>query len=204
MARVRIKICGITSAEDALLAAAAGADALGFVFVPGSPRYIAPEEAWAVVSGLPPLVSSVGVFVNPSLETFSDIEELCPTVYSQLQGAENERLVRECGPSVIKGVRGDAASIRAEALRWDEVEEVDGILVDAGPEPDWAALGQTLAGLRKPVFLGGGLTPENVREAIERVHPYAVDVAAGVESEPGVKDPGLVERFCERVRQSGG
>jgi phosphoribosylanthranilate isomerase len=203
MARVRIKVCGITSSEDALLAAGAGADALGFVFVPGSPRYIAPEEAWAIVSGLPPLVSSVGVFVNPSLETFSDIEELCPTVYSQLQGSENERLVRDCGPSVIKGVRGDAASVGDEALRWDEVEEVDGILVDAGAEPDFAALGEALAGLRTPVFLGG-LTPENVREAIERVHPYAVDVSAGVESEPGKKDGARLELFCRRVREAAG
>jgi phosphoribosylanthranilate isomerase len=204
MGRVRIKVCGITSAEDALLAAEAGADALGFVFVPGSPRYVAPEEAWAVVSGLPPLVSSIGVFVNPSLETFSDIEELCPTVYSQLQGAENERLVRDCGPGVIKGVRGDPASIRAEGLRWDDVDEVDAILVDAGAAPDWTALGEALAGLRKPVFLGGALTVENVREAIERVRPYAVDVAAGVEREPGKKDPDLVGVFCERVRQAGG
>jgi phosphoribosylanthranilate isomerase len=204
MARVRIKVCGITSAADALAASRAGADALGFVFVPGSPRYIAPEDAWAIVSGLPPLVSSVGVFVNPSLDTFSDIEELCPTVYSQFQGAENERLVRECGPGIIKGVRGDAAAMGADASRWDDVEEVDAILVDAAPGTDWGALGEALGGLRKPLFLGGGLTPDNVREAIERVHPYAVDVSAGVESEPGKKDPHLLGLFCERVRQAGG
>jgi phosphoribosylanthranilate isomerase len=92
--------------------------------------------------------------------------------------------------------------VRDEALRWDDVEEVDAVLVEAGAEPDFAALGEALAELRKPVFLGG-LTPENVREAIEKVRPYAVDVAAGVEGEPGKKDPAKVRAFVAAARKAG-
>jgi phosphoribosylanthranilate isomerase len=205
MPRTRIKICGIRDAEMARVAADAGADAVGFVFVQTSPRYIEPGQAWKIIGTLPPLVSSVGVFVNASLDTFSDIEELCPATYSQLQGSEPERLVKECGPGVIKAVRFDESTIRQELERWGAIEEVDAVLIDgsAGGEGaafDWSRLREPMQGIGKPVFLAGGLTPANVGEAIRAAGPYAVDVSSGVEREKGVKDPALIEAFCRAVQ----
>jgi phosphoribosylanthranilate isomerase len=207
MPRTRVKICGIRSQDMALAAADAGADAVGFVFVPSSARYIAPEEAWSIIGALPPLVSSVGVFVNASIETFSDIEELCPTTFSQLQGNEQERLVRECGPGVFKAIRFDAATIRADLERWDAIGEVDAILIDGsaggeGTSFDWTQLRESMEGIAKPIILAGGLTPQNVGEAIRAVRPYAVDVSSGVEREKGVKDPALIEAFCRAVQEA--
>lgn len=203
--RTRIKICGIRTAEIADAAVDAGADALGFVFVRSSPRFIEPAEAWGIIGGLPPLVGTVGVFVNAPIDAFSDIEEQCPTAYSQLQGNEDIPLVRQCGPGVIKAIRYDAATIGEDLARWDGIDEVDAILVDGsaggqGAAFDWSALTPRLAGLSKPVILAGGLNPANVADAIRAVHPFAVDVSSGVERERGVKEPGLIEAFCEAVR----
>jgi phosphoribosylanthranilate isomerase len=204
MARTRIKICGIRTYDDAMAAAIAGADAVGFNFVRGSARFIEPTEAWKIVSNLPPLVSSVGVFANASLDTFSDIEEICPTAYSQLSGSENETLVRECGPNVIKAVRYDAATVEKELARWDRLDEVDAILLElpvllpAGEE--LAALVAATRSLDKPLFLGGHLTPENVSDLVHTFRPWAVDLTAGVEREPGVKDPALLESMCRAVQ----
>lgn len=202
--RTRIKICGIRDADTALAAAEAGADAVGFVFVRSSPRYIAPESAFEIMSGLPPMVSSVGVFMNHSLDAFIDIEEACPTTLSQLHGNENEPLVRQCGPGILRAIRFDPSTIAADLARWDAIEEVDAILVDGaapgqGESFDWPALAALLEPVSKPIFLAGGLTPDNVVEAIRIVRPYGVDVSSGVEKEKGVKDAGLIEAFCKAV-----
>lgn len=213
MARTRIKICGVRDFETAVSCAECGADAVGFVFVPSSPRYIDPEEAFEIMGALPPLVSTVGVFMNAPLDAFLDIEEQCPTVYSQLHGNEDETLARQCGPGVIKAVKFEAATIAAELARWDAIPEVDAILVDA-PTPgegvafEWSRLAQAIenveGALSKPIFLAGGLTPENVREAVRVVRPYAVDVSSGVERERGIKDPERIAAFCEAVRSADG
>ena len=205
--RTRIKICGVRSAEIARAAIDAGADAVGFVFVRASPRAIEPERAAEIMARLPPFAATVGVFVNISVDTFCDVEEACPTNYSQLQGSEDEKTVRACGPGVIRAVRYDAATIDAELARWDAVAEVDAILVDgsaggAGEAFDWSALTPRLAAVRKPVFLAGGLTPRNVGDAIRAVRPYAVDVSSGVEQERGVKDPAMIGAFCRAVREA--
>lgn len=178
----------------------AGADSLGFVFVPTSARYITPEDAWEIVSALPPMVTSVGVFVNASVDTFCDIEEVCPTNYAQLAGAEPERVVRECGPGVIRTVRYDSGAIGSDLERWNAVEEVDAILIDAPPELDWATLIPHLEAINKPIILAGGLTPSNVGDAIRALRPFGVNVSDGVERERGVKDAGLIEAFCAAVR----
>lgn len=205
MARTRIKICGIRTYEEALAAGEAGADAVGLNFIRGSSRFVEPAEAWKIVSNLPPLVSSVGIFANASLDTFSDIEEVCPTAYSQLQGTEVETLVSECGPNAIKGIRFDE-NIERELQRWDRLAEVDAILIELpvvvpGPE-QLAELARQIAAIAKPVFLGGSLTPENVGAVVRAVHPYGVDVTSGVEKEPGVKDVGLIQAFCRAVQQA--
>lgn len=203
----RIKICGIRD-EDALFAAAdAGADAVGFVFAPKSLRAIDPEDAWELVGMLPPFVASVGLFVNADLDTFTEIEEACPTGISQLHGDEREDLVRQCGPGVIKAVRFHPDTIVRDLQRWNAVDEVDAILIDgsAGGEGttfDWGALAGVKHHTGKPIILAGGLTPANVGEAIRAVRPFAVDVSSGVESSPGIKDPALIAQFCKAVRQA--
>jgi phosphoribosylanthranilate isomerase len=205
MGRTRIKICGIRDSENAMVAAQAGADAIGFMFYRESPRHIEPEDAREIMDILPPMISTVGVFVNPSIEKFCDCEETCPTNYVQLHGQEDEELVRQCGPWLLRAVRYDPATIRTELERWDEIDEVDAILVDGslggqGVALDWKGLAEAMEGIKTPVYLAGGLTPENVGEAISVVRPYGVDVSSGVEKERGVKDPALIRAFCEAVR----
>jgi phosphoribosylanthranilate isomerase len=204
--RTRIKICGIRTLEAANWAIDAGADAIGFVFVRTSVRHIEPDDAAEIMCQLPPMVTSVGVFMNASVDTFCDIEEVCPTNYAQLQGAEDEATVKACSPA-IRGFRYDAATIRRDLERWDTLDEVEAILVDGstggeGTAFDWAGLANAAEGIDKPLILAGGLTPKNVGDAIRAVHPFAVDVSSGVESERGEKDADLIERFCDAVREA--
>lgn len=207
MPRTRIKICGIKDEEGLFAASDAGADAVGFVFHPSSRRYIDPEEAFELIAFLPPFVSSVGLFVNADVDTFSTIEEDCPTTFSQLHGEEREDVVRQCGPGVIKAVKFDPLTIARELERWDKVDEVDSILVDGsaggeGTSFDWSALAASKGKTTKPLIVAGGLTAANVGEVIKVLRPFAVDVSSGVESEPGVKDRGLIEEFCKAVRRA--
>jgi phosphoribosylanthranilate isomerase len=203
--RTRIKVCGVRDLETALAALGAGADTLGFVFVKGSPRFIAPESAWGIIRELPPMHTTVGLTAGASVESFSRIERACPTDYGQLHGDESEEVVRACGPRVIKAVRFDAATIGAELRRWGAVAEVDAILVDGsaggmGERFDWSALAAVSGECVKPIVLAGGLTATNVGGAIRAVRPWAVDVSSGVERERGVKDAGMIREFCAAVR----
>lgn len=207
MDRTRIKICGITSEEAGAAAVEAGADALGFVFVRDTPRFVEPARAFEIMGSLPPLVGTVGVFRDASLDEFIEIEQACPTDWSQLHGNESENLVQDCGPRVIRGIRFHAETIARDLARWGAIEEVDAILVDGssggeGAAFDWAALVEPMRRITKPVILAGGLTPENVGEAIRACRPYGVDVSSGVESAPGVKDPARVRAFCRAVREA--
>lgn len=207
MDRTRIKVCGITSAKAAAAAVEAGADVLGFVFVPGTPRYVEPEAAFAIMATLPPMVGTVGVFRDATLEQFIETEQVCPTDWSQLHGGEPERLVRDCGPRVIRGFRFAPGTIAAELARWDAIEEVEAILVDgsAGGEGEsfgWAALVDPMRAITTPVIIAGGLHAGNVGEAIRACRPYAVDVSSGVESAPGVKDAERLRAFCRAVREA--
>jgi len=206
MARTRIKICGILDEDILAAAVASGADAVGFNFVKSSVRYIDPDEADRLTQMLPPLVVGVGIFADPSYEAFCDIEEQCPFLaFNQLHGSEGLKTVKQCGPDVIKAVRFDPTTIGAELLQWAKVEEVAAVLIDGGAGGegktlDWERVAEALVDNQLPVFLAGGLTPDNVGEAIRLVRPYAVDVASGVESERGVKDADLIEAFCRAVR----
>lgn len=207
MPRTRIKVCGIRDLDAALAAAEAGADVVGFVFVRGTPRYVPPDEAFEIMSCLPPMVGSVAVLRDASLDEFLEIEQQCPTAWTQLHGNEPESLVRDCGPGVIRAVRFRAEAVERDLRRWDAVEEVDAILVDgsaggAGEAFDWHALAPLIRAVSKPIIIAGGLTPENVGEAIGACRPYAVDVSSGVESSPGVKDHAKIAAFCEAVRRA--
>jgi phosphoribosylanthranilate isomerase len=205
MARTRIKVCGIKTIDAAMAAVDAGADAVGFMFVRSSVRAIDPEEAADIMWALPPMVTTVGVFMNASVDTFADIEEVCPTHYAQLHGNEDEATVKACGPA-IKSIRFDAATIQEEFERWTAIDEVDAVLVDMfiRPDsgPDWSGLAAATENLRLPLVISGDLTPDNVGEAIRVLRPFAVDVSAGVEAERGIKDAGLIDKFCRAVREA--
>jgi len=295
--RTRIKICGVTGVDAARVAADSGADAVGLVFASSSPRRITPETGAEILFSLPPMVSGVALLVDPTLDEFIEIEESCPAHLTQLHGSEPVKLVEQCGPGVIKSVRFDPGTVDDQLRLWDEIDEVDAILVDGstgglgvtldwralrealdriqpvtpiilaeescpahltqlhGSEPvklveqcgpgviksvrfdpatiddqlrrwdeidevdailvdgstgglgvtlDWRALREALDRIQPvtPIILAGGLTPENVGEAIGVVRPFAVDVSSGVESEPGVKDPSLIRAFCRAVQEA--
>jgi phosphoribosylanthranilate isomerase len=207
MDRTRIKVCGITSLDSAWAAVEAGADVLGFVFVPESPRCIEPDDAFEIVSALPPMVGTVAVFRDATLDRFCEVEQFCPTEWSQLHGHEPEGLVRDCGPRLIRGIRFSPGTIAAELARWHALEEVEAILVDgsAGGEGgafDWGALVEPMGSIATPVIIAGGLHAGNVGEAIRACRPYAVDVSSGVESSPGVKDAAKIREFCRAVREA--
>ena len=204
--RTRIKVCGIRDLDAALAAAHAGADALGFIFVDDSPRSIAPEAASEIMWALPPLVDTVGVCRDLTVDAFSDLEQRCPTSLSQLHGAERDDVVAACGPNLIKAFRLDPATIDRQLERWANLPEVDAVLIDGsdggqGEQFDWDRLVPHVRDYPKPIFLAGGLDPDNVEHAIRTVRPYAVDVSSGVEHAPGVKDHDKIRAFCAAVRR---
>ncbi len=207
-ARTRVKVCGITNPDDAAAAVAGGADAIGFVFVEGTPRYIEPEEAASIMHALPPFVSAVGVVRDLDVDGFCEIEQRCPCPLMQLHGKETEKTVAMCGPGVMKAFRYDDATIRTQLDRWSNVDEVDALLIDGsdggeGRAFDWDALGVLTDGYdAKPIVVAGGLGPENVGDAIRRLRPYAVDVSSGVEAEPGRKDHARLAAFMDAVRRA--
>lgn len=200
---VRIKICGITSVEDAILAADLGADALGFMFYRGSKRYIPPETARDIINRLPPFIVTVGVFVNQKLDEIRYLKEKVGFDIVQLHGDESPEFCRELGERVIKAIR------IKESVNSKEVESYPSraILFDTYSQKGYGGTGESfrwevLRELKttKKVILSGGLTPENVSEAIKIVKPYAVDVSTGVEERPAKKDPEKLKKFIEAVR----
>lgn len=205
-ARTRIKVCGIRSYELALAAIDAGADAIGFVFVRNSPRFIEPTEAAEIMANLPPFVATVGVFEDQSIEEFLDIEEACPTTYTQLDGSEPERFVRQVGPDVIRSIRFDPEATPQALLNWDAVDEVGAIRIDAtqgdaSAKFDWAQLPPMLDDVAKPIVLAGGLGSTTIGDAIRVVRPYAVDVITGGDEDPGRFEEVLAE-ICHAARRA--
>ncbi|MFO0872664.1 MAG: phosphoribosylanthranilate isomerase [Phycisphaerales bacterium] len=199
-ARVRIKICGVRTAEIVQVAAEAGADAVGFVLAPGSPRRIDAETAVDLAATLPPWVAPVAVFAD------AEVDEMLgawPHDWIQLHGREADVHPALARRSVVKAVPitvGDE-----ELLRWDAHPRVRALLVDApragaGETFDLAPLVRVRARLGKPLIVAGGLTPRNVARIIREVHPWAVDVSSGVESSRGTKDASLIREFCDAVR----
>lgn len=209
MSRVRVKVCGITSAADAQLAAVAGADAIGFVFA-ASPRQISPEKAREIRRGLPPFVSAIGVFVNESPERVLGIAREVGLSAVQLHGDETNADVAAIARflPVIKALR---VRDRESVIASSSYPDAQSYLFDAYTPSAYGGTGKSfnwdlLAPEKeliptRPWVLAGGLTPENVEEAIRRCRPYAVDVSSGVEASPGVKAPEKVREFIRRVRR---
>jgi phosphoribosylanthranilate isomerase len=200
---VRVKICGITTVEDALLAVEAGADALGFVFHDKSPRSISPENARAVIKALPPFVQIVGLFVNAPIETVNEVINFCRLDLAQLHGDESPEYCEQVSRRVIKAFRiKDRSSLDQLACF-----RVAGYLLDAWMPSAYGGTGHSFnwelaveAKRYGTIILAGGLTPENVRQAVTQVAPYGVDVSSGVECAPGRKDPEKVREFVKRAK----
>ncbi len=210
----RIKICGITHRPDAFVAAALGADAIGLNFFEGSPRYLPPSLAGNVAAAIPRGVAKVGVFVNPTAEEVNRLAERLRLDFIQLAGDEPPELIAQlAGRPVIKSFRFGAEGIGPlldfldEAARHGALPAA--VLIDSsapgqfggsGVTADWRRLGGELERIRSRamhVILAGGLTPENITEAIAIVKPAAVDVASGIEYAPGRKDASRVNQFVE-------
>ncbi len=204
---VKVKVCGITRVDDALLASDLGASAVGFVFWPRSPRYLEPTKAQAIAARLPGDVAPVGVFVDPSAVEVRQVVEEVGLAAVQLHGDEPPAFCRELPYRVIKAVGVDgAAATRAAA---EAVPEEATVLLDArdperrggtGRVVDWKIAAGVAAGRR--VFLAGGLGPANAGAAIRAVRPYGLDVSSGVESAPGSKDPALLRAFFDEVARA--
>ena len=196
-----VKICGITSEEDALLAVAMGADAVGFNFVPSSPRFLAVSRAADIVKRLPPEILTVGIFRDEAKERVVELTNHAGLRAAQLHGHESEhdsRWVRERVPVVIKVFPGGDPTLARAASFGADIVMIDSESPGSGRVFDWSLAEGAPSGVR--VLLAGGLTPDNVAEAIDRVRPWGVDVATGVESAPGVKDPTLVRRFVTAAK----
>ena len=203
--RTRVKICGITRAEDARAAAEAGADAIGLVFYPPSPRFVSIEQAHSLRRSLAPFVSAVALFVNPSRE---DVERVISGVRPdalQFHGEEAPDFCESFGVPYVKACRMRAGVDLLEYFRpfsgavgWLADAFVEGY-GGAGARFDWSLVPVHRP---KPLILSGGLTPGNVGEAIRQVRPWAVDVSSGVEAAKGVKDPVKIAAFISEVRNA--
>jgi phosphoribosylanthranilate isomerase len=206
MAAVRSKICGITRIEDALAAVEAGADAIGFVFYAKSPRAVTVQQARAIIQALPPFVTTVGLFVNASRCELGEILDAVPLDLLQFHGDEAVEDCEGWHRPYIKALRVKAGDDIAAAV--DAYPSASGVLLDTyvegvpggtGEAFDWSLIPQ---GLSKPLILAGGLTPENVADAVARVKPYAVDVSGGVEASKGIKDHAKIHAFINAVRKA--
>ena len=203
---VKVKVCGITNAEDAWAAVEAGADALGFIFHEQSPRYVVPVVASRIIAELPPLIVTVGVFVNEGMATVRSIMDTCGLAMAQLHGDENASYCHELSRPSMKALRlKDRGSLLALA-EYQGRGGVRGFVLDTfseltyggtGQVTDWALAADVAKSTR--ILLAGGLTPDNVTEAIRAVRPYGVDVSSGVEAAPGKKDPAKIRAFLEAV-----
>lgn len=204
--RTRVKICGITRPQDALLAQDLGVDALGFVFVPASARYIQPEAALDIINQVSPFITCVALFLNEDAAEVNRVLQLIPGVVPQFHGQESAAYCEQFGRPYLKavGVGGGmpeaselAAFSRAIGFLFDS--NVPGQLGGSGHTFDWSVLTQDL---QRPLILAGGLDADNVRKAVEQVKPYALDVSSGVEAEKGIKDENAMTAFMAAVREA--
>jgi phosphoribosylanthranilate isomerase len=196
-----VKICGVRTPADLEACAAAGANAVGLVFAPGSPRELAPTEVIDLIAEMPDELEPIALFVDPA----NDLVDAWPGAWIQLHGEETPERVTAIaamtGHRIIKAIPFDADAV----LAWDEHPDVEILLID-GPrggsgEPfDHAALAPLLATLAKPVIIAGGLDPETVAEVVRGLQPFGVDVSSGVESTRGIKDHDRIRAFVAAAR----
>ncbi len=206
--RTRVKICGITRVEDAQAASAAGADAIGLVFYRPSPRNVTLERARSIATQTPPFIATVAVFVNPSREEVEQVIRECGVTLLQFHGEESPEFCAAFSRPYIKAARirpgldlikylAPYASARAWMLDAFHGDLWGG----TGGAFDWSLVPE---GMARPIILSGGLTAENVADAIRRVRPYAVDVSSGVEASKGIKDAAKIAAFIGAVKNEDG
>jgi phosphoribosylanthranilate isomerase len=212
--RTRVKICGITREQDLRAAVAAGADAIGFVFYPNSPRFVTPLAAARLASALPPFVSAVALFVNPSVEEVQDVTRVAPIALIQFHGDETPRQCAEIAAAVarpfVRAFRVKEDTSASDLLECELAYRAaspwfSGLLLDtyvdayggAGKVFDWSLIPKELA---PRVVLSGGLSVQNATEAVACVRPYAVDISSGVEQQKGIKDARKIAAFIAAVR----
>ena len=203
--RTRVKVCGITRPADARAAAEAGADAIGLVFYPPSPRYLSAERALEIRDALPPFVQSVALFVNPDAALVSQVLGRVRPALLQFHGEESPAFCSQFGVPYVKACRVKPGVDALEYLRpfshaaaWlfdSHVPEYGGV----GESFDWSLLP---AARDRPIILSGGLARDNVAEAVRRVRPWGVDVSSGVESAKGIKDAAKIAAFIAEVRHA--
>ncbi len=206
---IRVKICGITNTDDALAAAEAGADALGFIFYKESKRYIEPENVRAILEALPPFVTAVGVFVNETRDSLEQIAETTGIGVVQLHGDEPPEFCSGFSRPVIRALRVGEGFGEAEIAPYADAgvttflldKAKDGFYGGTGEIFDWKAA--VTAKRFGRVILSGGLTADNVSDGIASVSPYALDVCSGVECEPGRKDHEKVRAFIVSAMRAG-
>lgn len=200
----RVKICGITNVEDALLAIEAGADALGFIFVEGTPRYVQPSRVEGILGRIPPFAVTVGVFANQPLHEVERLAKGLHLSVVQLHGDEDPEGCRTLTIRFIKAIRMKETGSLEILPRYPEASAflldsfAEGRLGGTGHPFPWELAARAKA--YGPIILSGGLTPENVEEAVARVRPYGVDVSSGVEASPGRKDHKKLREFIERAK----
>ena len=201
--QIKVKICGMTQLKDALFAVEQGVDAVGFIFYKKSPRAVTMKTVREIIAKLPPLVDTVGVFVNESAERLNKIADYCGLDLVQLHGEESPAFCRKIHRRVIKAFRvKDLQSIKQL-----EKFPVSGFLLDTFSDDLHGGTGKTFdwnlalpAKKMGPVILAGGLTPRNILQAVRQVRPYGVDVCSGVEKSPGIKDFEKVRAFLKNIR----
>lgn len=208
MSRIRVKMCGITRLEDAECAIAEGADALGFVFYPPSPRCVSKSDVREILCKISPFISKVALFVNQDYDYVHDLIATLPIDMIQFHGDETPEFCEQFNKPYIKALRvREDTDIDAVASRF---RSASGLLVDAFDDQVYGGSGQSFDWkllpdrCKLPIILAGGLRPDNVAEAIQVAHPYAVDVSSGIESSKGIKDPDKISAFMKEVRRVTG
>ncbi|WP_372971269.1 phosphoribosylanthranilate isomerase [Marinobacter sp.] len=203
--RTRVKICGVTRKQDAVAAAWAGADAIGFVFYEPSPRYVTPDAARDLVNALPAFVSATGLFVNPEAQFVESVLSQVPLDLLQFHGDETPEFCDSFGMRWIKAVRVRQSSDIADAFR--DYCHASGLLVDAWDPDKYGGTGQAFnwslipESRPLPLILAGGLASDNVSRAVAQVRPWAVDVSGGVERSKGIKDVEKITDFINEVHR---
>ena len=201
--QVKVKICGMTNLKDVKVAVDGGVDAVGFIFYKKSPRSVTMQAVREIVLELPPFVDSVGVFVNETAEQINKISDHCKLDRVQLHGDESPAFCKKIRRRVIKVIRVKDI----QSLKKLSDYPVSSFLLDTFSEDQYGGTGKVfdwnLAYSAKkygPIILAGGLTPNNVRQAIQRIQPYGVDVCSGVESQPGIKDHKKMQAFLKNIK----
>ncbi|WP_211441066.1 phosphoribosylanthranilate isomerase [Collimonas humicola] len=214
--RTRIKICGLTRAQDVRAAVEAGADALGFVFYPKSPRYVTPSQAAALIATVPPFVTTVGLFVNAEAAQLREIVAEAPVSLLQFHGDEtvghSAALAAAVNRPFVRAMRIGNATLAADLIEYAQAYAAGsrlfaGLLLDtlveayggSGKVFDWSLIPKELA---PQVVLSGGLSVHNATDAVRRVRPFAVDISSGVEQEKGIKDAAKIRAFIAAIRQA--